>query len=203
MLMTYDQRSVSMGGLITEIRMKATKNGSMMAFVQLEDLYGVTEVLVFPKVYEAVGGDLHPESAVLMAGKLSVREEEAPKLLLDRVVPLKELEAIRPEEYSRENGGTNRRYSPSEYADGASRQRVLRETPAGDEKSGKLYLKLTADTREEVLRILCRTPGDICVMLHMADEKKTYQAPREYWVSAGYDREALVGLLGDGCVVLK
>ena len=74
-LMRYDQRSVAMGGLIAEKRMKATKNGSMMAFVQLEDLYGVTEVLVFPKTYERVSAMLVPETAVLMQGRLSVRED--------------------------------------------------------------------------------------------------------------------------------
>ena len=52
--MSWDQKTVRMGGIIAEKKMKATRSGNMMAFVQLEDMYGVTEVLVFPKVYERV-----------------------------------------------------------------------------------------------------------------------------------------------------
>ena len=177
-LMRYDQRSVAMGGLIAEKRMKATKNGSMMAFVQLEDLYGVTEVLVFPKTYERVSAMLVPETAVLMQGRLSVREDEAPKLLLESVQPLKGARAA-PERAPRRERGS---------------------APLGPRR---LYLKLTAAQRDNVLQILRQTPGGICVMLYMADEKKTYQAPREYWVDEGYDFGALANLIGADSIVLK
>lgn len=177
-LMRYDQRSVAMGGLIAEKRMKATKNGSMMAFVQLEDLYGVTEVLVFPKTYERVSAMLVPETAVLMQGRLSVREDEAPKLLLESVQPLKGAKPA-PERAPRRERGS---------------------APPGPRR---LYLKLTAAQRDNVLQILRQTPGGICVMLYMADEKKTYQAPREYWVDEGYDFGALANLIGADSIVLK
>ena len=87
--MSMDQATVSMGGMIAEKRMKATKSGNMMAFIQLEDLYGVTEVLVFPKVYDRVSSLLTQDNAVVLTGKLSVREDEDTKLLLDSVMPLK------------------------------------------------------------------------------------------------------------------
>ncbi len=86
--LAYDQRPVQMGGIVAERKLKATKSGNMMAFVQLEDMYGVTEVLVFPKVFERCGSVLEKDAAVLLSGKLSVREEEEPKLLLDRAQPL-------------------------------------------------------------------------------------------------------------------
>ena len=177
-LMRYDQRSVAMGGLIAEKRMKATKNGSMMAFVQLEDLYGVTEVLVFPKTYERVSAMLVPETAVLMQGRLSVREDEAPKLLLESVQPLKGAKPALERAPRRERGSA----------------------PPGPRR---LYLKLAAAQRDNVLQILRQTPGGICVMLYMADEKKTYQAPREYWVDEGYDFGALANLIGADSIVLK
>ncbi len=86
--MAWDQKMVAMGGIVAERKLKATKSGTMMAFVQLEDMYGVTEVLVFPKVYDRVGHLLSQDAAVLLTGRLSVREEESPKLLLDSVRPL-------------------------------------------------------------------------------------------------------------------
>ena len=96
--MSWDQKTVRMGGIIAEKKMKAARSGNMMAFVQLEDMYGVTEVLVFPKVYERVSHLLNQDAPVVMTGKLSIREEEAPKLLLDRVAPLTEttLSSIQP-----------------------------------------------------------------------------------------------------------
>ena len=171
-----DGQNAALGGLIAEKKMKATKNGSMMAFVQLEDLYGVTEVLVFPKVYERCSAMLTEDSAVLMTGKLSVRDEEEPKLLLDKVVPLKGAYDL------------PRREAPRRYTNAGKR---------------KLYLKLTQTERKETLEILRDTPGGIPVVLYMSDEKRAYQAPPEYWVSDGYDFGALANLLGPDNVILK
>ena len=86
--LSMNGRPVCMGGIIAEKRMKATRAGSMMCFLQLEDLYGVTEVLVFPRVYERLGQELEADRAVLLEGRLSVREDEAPKLLLEAAAPL-------------------------------------------------------------------------------------------------------------------
>ena len=67
----------------------------------------------------------------------------------------------------------------------------------------KLYLKVTAETRQAVLDILAETPGRIPVVLYMADEKKTYQAPRHYWVDEGYDFGGLANVIGADSIVLK
>ena len=179
--MEYDQRVVRMGGLIAEKKMKAVKSGNMMAFVQLEDLYGVTEVLVFPKVYERVSAQLLTDEAVVMTGKLSMREDEEAKLLLERVAPLRGADNARPEPA----------YAPRRQAYGAQR---------------KLYLKLRPDQRQEVLRILAETPGRIPVVLVEVDgegKKKAVQAPNQYWVDEGYDFGALANLIGVDSIVLK
>ncbi len=179
--MEYDQRVVRMGGLIAEKKMKAVKSGNMMAFVQLEDLYGVTEVLVFPKVYERVSAQLQTDEAVVMTGKLSVREDEEAKLLLERVAPLRGASAR--EELPR--------YAPRRQSNPAQR---------------KLYLKLSHEQRDEVLRILAETPGRIPVVLVEVDgtgRKKAVQAPNTYWVDEGYDFGALANLIGADSIVLK
>ncbi len=188
-MMRYDQRPATMGGLIAGKRMKATRSGGLMAFLQLEDLYGVTEVLVFPKVYERYAQELIEEAPVLIAGKLSMREDEPPKLLMDRVSPLAAgtaaLEALAAQEPARME---------------ASAPRRERRAPRADRK---LYLRLRADQRDEVLGVLAQTPGRICVVLYLSDEKKAYQAPEQYWVDEGYDFGALANLLGADSVVLK
>lgn len=180
--MSMDQAMVEMGGIITELKPKSTKSGSMMAFLQLEDLYGVTEVLVFPKVYERCREQLQPDSLVILKGKLSVREDEAIKLLLEKVRPLNsEPEKRQAYDYAP---------SPAEPAPQA-------------EETRKLYLKLTAKQRLDAMAMLKKTPGRIRVMFYMADEKKTYAAPPEYWVSEKYDAAGLKRLLGESNVILK
>ena len=224
--MSWDQKTVRMGGIIAEKKMKATRSGNMMAFVQLEDMYGVTEVLVFPKVYERVSALLVEDTPVVMTGKLSVREEESPKLLLDRVAPLNELDSLEAAPRGGYDGGRYDTYGapPPEYGAPAPYDEAPRQAarPAGDSRAAggsrdaggsrptggsraarKLYLKLTADQRDEVLKILSETPGNICVILYMADEKKTYQAPRQYWVDEGYDFGALANVIGADNIVLK
>jgi DNA polymerase-3 subunit alpha len=188
--MSWDQKVVRMGGIIAEKKLKAARSGNMMAFVQLEDMYGVTEVLVFPKVYERVSHLLNQDAPVVMTGKLSIREEESPKLLLDRVAPLSELDSLPEEPRTR---GQRRGGASGDPPFPGGRARPAR----------KLYLKLTAGQREAALRILAETPGSICVVLYMADENKAYQAPREYWVDEGYDFGALANLIGADNIVLK
>ena len=43
-----DQSVVVVGGMVTSKTVKSTKNNKMMAFLQLEDLMGTVEVIVFP-----------------------------------------------------------------------------------------------------------------------------------------------------------
>ena len=40
------------GGMITNVSIKTTRNNQMMAFLDVEDMYGVVEVIVFPRDYE-------------------------------------------------------------------------------------------------------------------------------------------------------
>ena len=46
---------VIIGGIITNIKTKATKQDRLMSFIAIEDLTGTMEVIVFPMVYENIG----------------------------------------------------------------------------------------------------------------------------------------------------
>lgn len=83
-----DNKIVTMGGIMTTVRIKATKSNSIMAFVMIEDMYGSIEVLIFPKVYEKYSRLVQEDSFVTIKGRLSVREDEAPKLLAEEIKPL-------------------------------------------------------------------------------------------------------------------
>ncbi len=83
-----DGSRIRVGGIIVEHKRKSTKNNNMMAFITLEDLYGTIEVIVFPATYKKYSRLLDNDSTVIIEGKLSLREDEEPKILCDQVIPL-------------------------------------------------------------------------------------------------------------------
>ncbi len=82
-----DGTSVTMAGIIVSKKTMITKKGTMMAFVELEDLYGEIEVVVFPKVFELDRVWLEEDNIVVIRGRLDMKENEA-KLLAERIVPI-------------------------------------------------------------------------------------------------------------------
>ena len=83
-----DGQSVAIAGIITKFKSKTTKNGSLMAYVTLEDNTGDMEMLCFSRILGQYGGCLAENSAVLVKGKISVRDEKAPQLMVDSAIPL-------------------------------------------------------------------------------------------------------------------
>lgn len=86
--LAYDGQSVRMAGMLVGIRTKVTKSGQQMAFVQVEDMTGVFEAIVFPTAYARIGRTLVKDMPVVLEGRLSVREDEAPRLIVEAVTPL-------------------------------------------------------------------------------------------------------------------
>ena len=84
-----DGQSVKFAGIINSIKKKYTKNNKIMAFVNIEDLYGNIETIVFENAYQQAGTALMEESIVLVEGRLSIREEEQNvSLIANKIVPL-------------------------------------------------------------------------------------------------------------------
>ncbi|GAB4560025.1 MAG: DNA polymerase III subunit alpha [Anaerolineae bacterium] len=68
---------VVLAGMVADVRQITTKKGDPMAFVQLEDLHGTCELVVFPRVYEVARELLEPDRLVLVRGKVDVRNGKA------------------------------------------------------------------------------------------------------------------------------
>jgi DNA polymerase-3 subunit alpha len=88
--LSFDGQKVIMGGIFASIKQKSTKNNAMMAFAQLEDLYGTIEVIIFPKTYEENLSYIKPDSIVLIEGRVSQREDEETKIICMKITPLAE-----------------------------------------------------------------------------------------------------------------
>lgn len=91
-----DGQTVAIAGIVTKVKSKTTKNGSLMAYISLEDDTGVMELLCFSRVLGRYGGCLTENSAVLVKGKISVRDEKEPQIMADSAVPLSEVEENTP-----------------------------------------------------------------------------------------------------------
>lgn len=85
-----DNARIRIGGIITQMRSKATKSGNgMMGYGILEDLTGSVEIAAFPSILIKFSSLLQVDSMVIVTGKLNIREDQGNTLLVDEVVPLK------------------------------------------------------------------------------------------------------------------
>lgn len=76
-----DGQTVKYAGIITSVKKKYTKNNTLMAFVTIEDLYGQAEIIVFENAYMKSQDNLMEENIVLVTGRISLKEEEEPKIV--------------------------------------------------------------------------------------------------------------------------
>jgi len=81
-----DGAKATIGGLISEKKIKYTKNEQVMAFLNVEDLVGNIEVIVFPKTYSKYGNLLSEDGKVFLTGRISGEEERDGKLICEEVV---------------------------------------------------------------------------------------------------------------------
>ena len=80
-----DGQSVTIGGIISDKKIKYTKNEKVMAFLQIEDLLGTVEVIVFPRDYERNSDKLVEENKIFIKGRVSAEEEQDAKLICENV----------------------------------------------------------------------------------------------------------------------
>ncbi len=69
----HDEKIVTIGGMIADIRTTITKKGDKMAFLRIEDMLGQCEVVLFPRTYEQYKDQLEPDRVILVVGKAQAR----------------------------------------------------------------------------------------------------------------------------------
>ncbi|MDR7898006.1 OB-fold nucleic acid binding domain-containing protein [Thermosynechococcus sp. JY1334] len=87
------QGIVSVIALLTGLKPITTKRGERMAIVQLEDLTGQAEAVVFPKAYERIHGQLQLDHRLLLWGTLEMRDDR-PQLLIEDAEPLEAVKLV-------------------------------------------------------------------------------------------------------------
>lgn len=157
-----DGAEVRLLGLAGAVRNQTTRSGAAMAYVQFEDLYGSMELIVFPKVLARYAALIQPGAVLLVQGRLSVREEEEPKLLCDRITaapaPGDPLPAAPPE--------------PASSAGHAARPGLYLRLPSKEHPLTK--------RAENLIAIF---DGSTPVYIRFADTGQLVRAPQSLWVS--------------------
>lgn len=184
-----DGMTVHLACVITAVRLKSTKNGSMMAYVTVEDESAAIELVVFPRSLKQCGAYLTEDSAVLLTGKIDAREDEAPKILLNEAQPLTEAAVS------------------SMQARGHPQQSVYTDAQAARMAPQKLYLRISSmqsDEWPQIKAVLVTQSGDTPVYLYPTDTKKKTLAARRYWCRPDVPLlEKLRFLLGEENVIMN
>ena len=167
--------------LVSGIKTKITKSNKMMAFITAEDLTGQAEIIVFPTIFDRARKYLTEDAALIVYGKLSLREDEEPKILCDNVEPL---------------------------THGARAEKVeIPEVSKELKPEKKMFLKICVGKEfllEKIKTLLADFRGNIPVYIHYAESRKTVIAPKTLWVEESDELiEKLTDILGTDCVVLK
>ncbi len=166
-----DRQRITIGGIILSKSMKTTRHNQMMAIIQLEDLYGTVECIVFPKVLDKCLHLVQEDEIVVIDGILDCRDEEAPKVLVNDLAPLEKA---------------------AEWTARIRKQEPRSEKPAqknaSDKKSDQtlLWIRLKDSNQltllEQVKPLLREYSGNIPVVVYIENTKKKFQAESALWV---------------------
>ncbi len=171
-----DDQIISVAGVVQNVKMKTTRNNSMMAYVTIEDDTASMEMLAFSNVLSQFGGYLKENSAVVITGRLSLREEKEPQIVINRARPLADFAQAIPQEEAQ---------APSSIL------------------QGTLYLQLPTESDpryQKVRAIVNMFPGNSAVKVFFADNR-TLRGAQASLDSRMLDE--LKRLLGESNVVVK
>lgn len=81
-----DKDSQTIIGLFISKKILNTKQNRQMCFAEVEDVTGSLEIIVFPNVYDRYKTLLNTNEKLVISGKISIKDEEDPKLLVDTII---------------------------------------------------------------------------------------------------------------------
>jgi DNA polymerase-3 subunit alpha len=171
-----DDQIVSVAGIVQSIKMKTTRNNSMMAYVTVEDDTAAIEMLAFSSVISQYGGYLRENAPVVITGRLSLRDDKEPQILINRARPMSDFSEERPQQPQ------------------SVQPQIL---------TGTLYLRLPSEEGNlfpKIRAILNMFPGDSPAVVYFADTKQ------RRGTRCALDArmiEELKNVLGEANVVLK
>ncbi len=81
----YDSKTVVFCGILSHLKIFTTKNNAQMLFASIDDMYGSVELVFFPTVFQKFSNIIVADSVVKVVGKVSTKENEKAKILVNDV----------------------------------------------------------------------------------------------------------------------
>lgn len=170
-----DNQQAVIGGMITDKKIKYTKNNKTMAFLAVEDLLGTVEVIVFPKDYEKWSALLNEDAKVFIRGHASVEEDKDGKLICEQIYSFDEANPDLPKASQRGNWQSKR----------GDRQYAGRRSERTDRPRKELWLQFATkeaymEREEELFSMLRDSDGNDAVVIYISSPKAMKRLPENY-----------------------
>lgn len=158
-----DGMKAVVAGVVTSKKMLITKNNKRMAFVNIEDLFGEIEIVVFPNIYEKYYSLIEEERILIISGTVNFKEEEMPKILADSISGI--------DEYGQGNADRNH------ISDGN-----------GTESRTVAKIKIPPEFDENqaldrVKSIIEKNSGEVPVILYIGKTGKSLKTDKSLWIA--------------------
>ena len=162
----FDNDDVLLAGVIASSKTRATKNNSLMAYIDLDDGTGTIEMLAFQRALDTGGIYIRDNTAIIVRGKISVRDEKEPQILVDSIRPITDLDSMGSAgETTGERASDRRPYEAAPH-NGVSYEQ------SGPEK---IYVKVKTENdpvMEKIRLVLNMFPGTQQFVVYFEDSKK-------------------------------
>ena len=188
-----DGMKAVMAGIITGKKSIITKNGKMMSFVEMEDMFGSVEVVVFPNVYERCSSLIEEDKIISVSGTINFKEGEMPKLLADTVV---DIESIRGEQSQTSKQKPSPPTDPAVIPAREPAGLVKIKLPSGDGKHN--IEEQNNHVLEKISEIMKKYPGDYQAIIYYP-QGGSRRTSEDVWVSPCEDFEdEIEAIVGEG-----
>ncbi len=88
-----DNQMITVAGVVQSARTRTTKNNTLMSYIQLEDDTGSMELMAFQRALDSGGAYVKDNAALLVKGRISLRDEKEPQLMVETIRPLSDANA--------------------------------------------------------------------------------------------------------------
>ena len=153
-----DNKNITIGGIISDIRTIMTKSNTKMAFVKIENRHSEQEVIIFPKLYTSLAPKLVQDNIVKVKGRINAKDKDGNPTSEIKII-VDELEVIDDEilESYQPTGAT----PPPLVA--AKRRSFKRSTTPTKTASKPLSVAKPAEVtnKKQRLFILVKNPSDL------------------------------------------
>ena len=177
-----DRQYIKLAGMITSVTLKTTKRNDRMAFITVEDKYGEIECIFFANQLTRHADIVAEDNAICVEGNISLREDEPPKLIVNKAILLNE------------NG--------TQHKSSKVTRKIKKELPKSFSKIYLRFTSLNCDEIKQVATLVANNAGSTDVIFYDTSTKSYH--PYNKSINLNIDiYNYLIDILGEENVVPK